>query len=130
MGRLVEMVVAVAVTLGNSYWVGYVKVVQHMLGHASATMTMDTYGHLFHNRLDEVADAMDAARAAAQDLARESADAQADPAVARVLPSAQVIDLARARRRGKTPGQRGNSRGAPGRIRTCAPASGGRCSIP
>ena len=40
-----------------------VKVVQQMLGHASATMTMDTYGHLFENRLDEVADALDRARA-------------------------------------------------------------------
>ena len=39
-----------------------VKVVQQMLGHASATMTMDTYGHLFENRLDEVADALDRAR--------------------------------------------------------------------
>jgi len=39
-----------------------VKVVQQMLGHASATMTMDTYGHLFENRLDEVGDALDRAR--------------------------------------------------------------------
>ena len=37
-----------------------VKVVQQMLGHASATMTLDTYGHLFEDRLDEVGDAMDA----------------------------------------------------------------------
>jgi len=29
-----------------------VKVVQQMLGHASAAITMDTYGHLFDNRLD------------------------------------------------------------------------------
>jgi integrase len=36
-----------------------------MLGHASATMTLDTYGHLFDDRLDEVGNAMDAARAAA-----------------------------------------------------------------
>ena len=42
-----------------------VKVVQQMLGHASATMTLDLYGHLFYDRLDEVADALDAARAAA-----------------------------------------------------------------
>ena len=42
-----------------------VKVVQQMLGHASATMTLDLYGHLFDDRLDEVADALDAARAAA-----------------------------------------------------------------
>jgi integrase len=31
-----------------------VKVIQQMLGHASATMTLDTYGHLFEDRLDEV----------------------------------------------------------------------------
>jgi integrase len=39
-----------------------VKVVQQMLGHKSATMTLDLYGHLFDDRLDVVADAMDAAR--------------------------------------------------------------------
>ena len=39
-----------------------IKVVQQMLGHHSATMTMDTYGHLFDNRLSEVSDALDAAR--------------------------------------------------------------------
>jgi len=43
-----------------------VKVVQQMLGHASATMTLDTYGHLFEDRLDEVGEAMDRARAAAR----------------------------------------------------------------
>jgi integrase len=42
-----------------------VKVVQQMLGHKSATMTLDLYGHLFPDRLDVVADAMDAARTAA-----------------------------------------------------------------
>lgn len=41
-----------------------VKVVQQMLGHASATMTLDLYGHLYGDRLDEVADRMDALRAA------------------------------------------------------------------
>ena len=35
-----------------------------MLGHQSATMTLDLYGHLLNDQLDEVADAMDAARAA------------------------------------------------------------------
>lgn len=40
------------------------KVVRTMLGHASATMTLDLYGHLYADRLDEVADAMDAARRA------------------------------------------------------------------
>jgi integrase len=43
-----------------------VKVVQTMLGHKSATMTLDLYGHLFPDQLDEVADAIDAARTAAQ----------------------------------------------------------------
>ena len=60
-----------------------VKVVQQMLGHASATMTLDTYGHLFEDRLDEVGYAMDAARTAAQ---RRRATLQAVPAVAPVLP--------------------------------------------
>lgn len=45
-----------------------VKVVQTMLGHKSATMTLDLYGHLFADQLDEVADAMDAARAAAHSV--------------------------------------------------------------
>lgn len=42
-----------------------VKVVQQMLGHKSGTMTLDPYGHLFGDRLDVVADAMDSARASA-----------------------------------------------------------------
>jgi integrase len=42
-----------------------VKVIQQMLGHKSATMTLDLYGHLFGDRLDVVADAMDSARASA-----------------------------------------------------------------
>jgi len=50
-----------------------VKVVQQMLGHASAAMTLDQYGHLFGDRLDDVADRMAAAR---------------HTAVARVLPEA------------------------------------------
>ncbi len=60
-----------------------VKVVQQMLGHASATMTLDTYGHLFEDRLDEVGNAMDAARKAAQE---RRATQRAHPAVAPVLP--------------------------------------------
>ena len=62
-----------------------VKVVQQMLGHKSATMTLDLYGHLFGDRLDVVADAMDVARTAA--LAR----------VAHPLPTATVVDLTAAR---------------------------------
>jgi len=63
-----------------------VKVVQQMLGHKSATMTLDLYGHLFGDRLDVVADAMDAARGAA--LAAR---------VAHPLPAAPVIELAAVR---------------------------------
>ena len=36
-----------------------------MLGHKSAVMTMDSYGHLYGDRLDEVADALDVAARAA-----------------------------------------------------------------
>ena len=49
-----------------------VKVVQTMLGHKSATMTLDLYGHLFGDRLDLVADAMESARVAALALDRKS----------------------------------------------------------
>jgi integrase len=61
-----------------------VKVVQTMLGHASAAMTLDQYGHLFGDRLDEVADVMAAAHAAA--------------VVAHVLPKPIVVDLDAVRR--------------------------------
>jgi site-specific recombinase XerD len=44
------------------------KVVQTMLGHKWATMTLDLYGHLFADQLDELADAMDSARIAADFL--------------------------------------------------------------
>ena len=33
-----------------------------MLGHASATITLDRYGHLFPDELDAVVDRLDAAR--------------------------------------------------------------------
>jgi len=49
-----------------------VKVLQQMLGHSSAAMTLDLYGHLFPDRLDEVADRMAEQRAA--DLASPSGD--------------------------------------------------------
>lgn len=41
-----------------------VKVVQQMLGHKSATMTLDLYGHLFPDQLDDIAERLDAARTA------------------------------------------------------------------
>ena len=40
-----------------------IKSLQSMLGHDSAAMTLDRYGHLFGDELDAVADRMDAARA-------------------------------------------------------------------
>ncbi|MGB3733157.1 tyrosine-type recombinase/integrase [Microbacterium sp.] len=39
-----------------------VKVVQTMLGHADASETLNTYGHLFPDRLDEVTDRLEKAR--------------------------------------------------------------------
>ncbi|SDP46524.1 Site-specific recombinase XerD [Pedococcus dokdonensis] len=44
---------------------GNVKTVQNMLGHASATMTLDTYAGLFETDAQALADKMDAARSAA-----------------------------------------------------------------
>jgi integrase len=46
-----------------------VKVVQKLLGHKSAVLTLDKYGHLFPDNLDAVAAAFDvAAQTAAGDL--------------------------------------------------------------
>lgn len=62
-----------------------VKVVQQMLGHKSATMTLDLYGHLFPDRLDEVADALDTAARAAADVYPLCTGAEIVP-----LPAAQA----------------------------------------
>ena len=70
------------------------KVIEQMLGHGSATMTLDTDGHLFDNRLDEVAEAMARAREA-----ERAAAAHHEIAVAPVLP-------VRATARGRVAGQR------------------------
>jgi integrase len=60
-----------------------VKAVQRMLGHASATMTLDVYAGLFGDDLDTVADLLDeAARRAAADSLRTR------EATGRVLPFA------------------------------------------
>ncbi len=40
-----------------------IKVVQTMLGHSSATLTWDRYGHLYDDDLDSVAERLDTARA-------------------------------------------------------------------
>lgn len=44
-----------------------VKAVQRMLGHASASMTLDIYGHLFEDDLDDVASAIDSGMAPQDD---------------------------------------------------------------
>lgn len=54
-----------------------VKVVQRMLGHASAAMTLDVYADLFEEDLDSVADRLDSARSR----------------VPRVCPGAEVVPL-------------------------------------
>jgi integrase len=38
-----------------------IEVVQRLLGHKTATLTLDRYGHLFPDDLDAVADAFDSA---------------------------------------------------------------------
>ena len=69
-----------------------VKVVQQMLGHSSATMTLDTYGHLFEDRLDEVGDAMDRAREAARNRRADlRVVAQDVSPVAPVLPEPDFV---------------------------------------
>ena len=40
-----------------------IKVLQKLLGHKTATLTLDRYGHLFPDDLDAVASALDAAAA-------------------------------------------------------------------
>jgi integrase len=42
-----------------------IKAVQRQLGHASASVTLDRYGHLFPDELEQLADRLDRARAAA-----------------------------------------------------------------
>jgi site-specific recombinase XerD len=49
---------SLAITAGAS-----VKAVQRMLGHASETLTLDRYGHLFGDELDSVAERLDQHRA-------------------------------------------------------------------
>ena len=52
-----------------------IKVVQQMLGHKSATMTLDLYGHLYADQLDELGDRLhDAATAAWESSRGLSAD--------------------------------------------------------
>jgi hypothetical protein len=66
-------------------------VVQQMLGHSSTRMTLDTYGHLFDDRLDEVGEAMDRARTAAH---RRRNTPAVLPRVAPVLPQPETSENA------------------------------------
>ena len=62
-----------------------VKTVQAQLGHKSATMTLDQYGHLFPDDLDDVADKMDnLVSECAQNVPTESRDRPAT--FARLMP--------------------------------------------
>ena len=58
-----------------------VKVVQTMLGHKTATLTLDTYGHLWPDRLDEVSDRLDVQRAKALEKAKKKAEKAARKAI-------------------------------------------------
>lgn len=57
----------------------HVKTVQRQLGHKTATMTLDNYGHLFEDDLDDVADRMsEGLRAAAQKCGQNVGTAPAE----------------------------------------------------
>jgi site-specific recombinase XerD len=47
-----------------------IKAVQKMLGHKSATLTLDRYGHLYPDELQGVADRLDSLHAAAADFSK------------------------------------------------------------
>ena len=52
-----------------------IKAVQRQLGHATASITLDTYGHLFPSEMEALADRLERARAAAlADRMRTHAD--------------------------------------------------------
>ncbi len=50
-----------------------VKTVQSQLGHKTATMTLDQYGHLFPDDLDDVADKMATSLGCAQNVPKKGA---------------------------------------------------------
>ncbi|MDX6358709.1 MAG: hypothetical protein QOH37_1763 [Nocardioidaceae bacterium] len=108
-----------------------------MLGHSSSTMTLDTYGHLFDDRLDEVSSALNKARQSVElperrltqrnvrtGATRVPRPPATNAPVAQTLPNGGVGDRSVHRSERRTAGQNGNASGAPGRIRTFAPASG------
>jgi integrase len=58
-----------------------VKTVQHQLGHRSATLTLDHYGHLFPDELDALSDALQSLRSGspADSVRTLSGDAEVVP---------------------------------------------------
>lgn len=60
-----------------------IKVLQLMLGHANAVMTLNQYGHLYPDRLDEIADALDRSRTNA--LAVDSHKSRTSPEAQKVV---------------------------------------------
>jgi integrase len=58
-----------------------VKAVQAQLGHATASITLDTYGHLFPDELDQLAGRLEATRAAALERRASLAWPQRGPTV-------------------------------------------------
>jgi hypothetical protein len=95
-------------------------------------MTLDTYGHLFEDRLDEVAAAMGAARAAERAKRPSAAEsvAQGVPAVAQLLPNGSEPRNAEDPPTRASAGQRAFRFGTPDRIRTGATALRGRRARP
>jgi hypothetical protein len=92
---------------------------RQMLGHSSAAITMDVYGHLFNDRLDEVADALDDARSEAAKSAAAVANAQ-NP-VAKVFRTPMWSTWPPTRREVKPQVRRQNSDGTPARFELALP---------
>jgi site-specific recombinase XerD len=89
-----------------------VKVVQQILGHKSATMTLDLCGHPFESRIDEVADALDKAARV--------------PDVAPAWPQGNVADLEAARKKRAARQTSGLQAVPPARIELASPGFGDR----
>jgi hypothetical protein len=66
------------------------KAIKAHLGHSSIQVTMDRYGHLFPDALEQLADRLDAARAAAR---TDSARTEPQHEVVE-LPARQAVDEA------------------------------------
>ena len=55
------------------------KVLQTLLGHKTATLTLDRYGHLFPDDLGRIADAFDAVTESTADALRTAAGLRSVP---------------------------------------------------